>query len=393
MFEKFLSWLGKGKKTGMKTLSKKNYISHKRVLHCPHRREIEFAFEELPTTGHLEFSCPFLDLEKNLRALENTGFLGIFIEPLENFKRGLKIRAFKGKELPCYETGRVASYRGSALAVLDDDHHFIFGEMKVCEKTATIYTLPGYRDLITVTKADSPLLERISAGNPLNFDCDTFERDVTLLAEKVGEKEGKFEDPQAILYPGPFKYLVLKDGTLVRRGVLLKIPPSLAEELKKKDKGLFLPEALAEGAGEPENFSEEYNKKGPAFLLDLSEVSISLPKKDIFDLTILTEMPWKTIKHLIKVLDSEMEYFILTGSDSRRPDGCCPSEGVEAANRLVEGGVLQMIHSPTTLPGACPTCIYVFTGEIEKEGFQPVFQVNSEVRRKVRDFIRGRWGK
>ncbi len=91
-------------------------------------------------------------------------------------------------------------------------------------------------------------------------------------------------------------------------------------------------------------------------------------------------------KQLAKLIDSTAAYFIITGSDARDLTGCCPSDNVTAANKLVEAGILQVARN-TTPPGTCPVSFYAFAGEISEQGERPEFITNRELRRRVRDYL------
>ncbi len=86
----------------------------------------------------------------------------------------------------------------------------------------------------------------------------------------------------------------------------------------------------------------------------------------------LSKAPEALKERLRRVAERGDPYFILTGSDPLDEHGCCPSEGVGAANRLVESGVLSCYRQPAP-PGSCPTAIYAFAGEISMAGRRPVF--------------------
>ena len=79
----------------------------------------------------------------------------------------MTIRAYKGKQGPCYETYRQAIYLGPLSQVADDDGH-IFERGKwerVCEKTANILASEPYAGQFMVT----PALE--DPAKKLPFDC------------------------------------------------------------------------------------------------------------------------------------------------------------------------------------------------------------------------------
>ncbi len=106
----------------------------------------------------------------------------------------------------------------------------------------------------------------------------------------------------------------------------------------------------------------------------------------MFDLSALDEMPSETKERLLKLIASQSKYFIITGSDPLDLKGCCPSDGVRAANKLVEAGILQVVQSKST-PDSCPVNIYAFSGEIKKGDSKPEFTVNREFRQNINAYL------
>jgi len=100
------------------------------------------------------------------------------------------------------------------------------------------------------------------------------------------------------------------------------------------------------------------------------------------NLAALRAVPQTMIDRLKKMIEREDKYFIMTGSDPRDEFGCCPSDSVGAANRLVEAGILHSWHPPAA-PASCPSTIYAFRGEIHPEAGKPSFIINEEFRRHV----------
>ncbi|NJN75196.1 MAG: methyltransferase domain-containing protein [Synechococcaceae cyanobacterium RL_1_2] len=108
----------------------------------------------------------FLEAEF-LQRFEQAGFYGIEIlkretQPWQTIDgiefRSMTVRAYKGKEGPCWETNQAVMYRGPWKQVTDDDGHtYDRGEkMAVCEKTYQLLTQP-----------DSPYREQLIPLNPL----------------------------------------------------------------------------------------------------------------------------------------------------------------------------------------------------------------------------------
>jgi arsenite methyltransferase len=115
-----------------------------------------------------------------LAMFEQAGFYGIEIltrqpEPWQVIDgvefRSLTVRAYKGKQGPCWERNQAVIYKGPWKAVQDDDGHTLYrGQpMAVCDKTFHLYTdptSPYQGDLLPVLpQVDIPLEE----ATP--FDC------------------------------------------------------------------------------------------------------------------------------------------------------------------------------------------------------------------------------
>src|SRR5262249_32483900 len=72
-------------------------------------------------------------------------------------------------------------------------------------------------------------------------------------------------------------------------------------------------------------------------------------------------------------------------SDPAQKDGCCPSNEVGEANRLVQEGILS--SSVETGNSECPATIYAFAAEIRKLGEKPSFVRNELLRAAVKERI------
>jgi hypothetical protein len=138
------------------------------------------------------------------------------------------VTAWERVDEPCYETGRSATYTGPGLAVGDDDHHFIAGTIRMCEKTSRVYRSAAYTGRIEVGEADLELLARLDT-DPVPFDCDTLADDAEAIAGQVPEHPGPAE--RSVIYRGPFRYLVLNDGAVLRRGIPAAVAGAQAERL------------------------------------------------------------------------------------------------------------------------------------------------------------------
>lgn len=112
--------------------------------------------------------------ERFLDAFGGAGFHGMVEAGSSFWKRvhginfhSVTVRAWKGKQGPCYETWRTAMYRGPFSRVEDDDHHvFERGRfVPVCDKTAELLEREPYKGRFHVT----PRLEDPAKRIP--FDC------------------------------------------------------------------------------------------------------------------------------------------------------------------------------------------------------------------------------
>jgi ubiquinone/menaquinone biosynthesis C-methylase UbiE len=112
--------------------------------------------------------------DRFLDAFASAGFHGITEVASRFWKRvhginffSVTVRAWKGKQGPCYETHRSAMYRGPFSRVVDDDHH-VFDRglfVPVCEKTAELLAREPYGSSFHVT----PRLE--DPAKKIPFDC------------------------------------------------------------------------------------------------------------------------------------------------------------------------------------------------------------------------------
>jgi hypothetical protein len=153
-----------------------------------------------------------------LAELEAAGFFGMRIEHPGVAGSVARVTANKGKDgPPCYDTGRTARYTGSASAALDDAGHLLFGDMRVCEKTAQMYASEPYCGLVRVSEAAPQLLARLRTS-PAPFDCDSFEADAAKLGKRLAAQTAAPAETVPVLYAGPFRLLVLPDGSMLHRG-------------------------------------------------------------------------------------------------------------------------------------------------------------------------------
>jgi hypothetical protein len=300
--------------------------------------------------------------------------LGAFALKVEGYGTAApRLRIWKGKTGPCWETGRDAAYRGSALAALDDDAHLLFGRMRLCEKTAALYSLPAYEGRVEVSAGDPALLARLGS-DPVPFDCDTFDRDARELLQRIGAP-APAGGTLAVVYPGPFRALVLADGSIVRRGVPVRVPRATGAALLEQDGALPVPD------GAP---AEHYATRGPAALLG-EPAAVPVLLRVPPDLKALDAAPMGLRARLMRVIERGDDYFLLTGSDPADAAGCCPSDDVGAANALRKAGLLDgVVPSPDA---SCPATLYAFAREL-KPGSPPRFDRNTELRAKVLERLR-----
>ena len=347
---------------------------------------VDNAYRSLPRTGEITLATSFSGLDSQMERLEQAGFAGMKIKAFGSADEKIIIRAFKGKQGTCYNTGRFARYLGAALAALDDDHHLLLAseEMPVCEKTVTLYSLPSYRDLIYCSEAAKGMLEKLQT-DPELFDCDNFEKLQEKLFSSVRVKtypEG-FTD---LFYPGPFKLLVLEDGTIVHRGRVNKVPAHEVKKLVKTD-GLFGFDGQT--TGQHESFTELYLVEGPRCLLKKAQPSEVTDNVLFPDLSLLTTISRDLKNRMLRILESQKDYFILTGSNREDEFGCCPSDEVTMSDKLVRAGILSASRERTT-PDACPVTIYAFRNEIVSTLGDLQFSQDRDFRQEVRYRLKNR---
>ena len=373
------------------------FQEHTARLNEPTAEAVRDAFAALPRRGCIECVCRWERRLEALAALEECGAFAITLEPVDAFGSA-RVVALKGKSGPCYDTGRSAVYRGEAAAVLDDDRHLIVGTIRVCEKTGGIYALWPYRGVLAVTEADPALLARLDS-EPVPFDCNTFDADCLRLAEMLETAHRPTPDSplSAVVYPGPLRALVLKDGSVVRRGVAALVPESYVGQ-----NGLLrLPPAQAREAQPCETYVLACRERGAAFILetlgsDAKRVVVAnapaVSELTGAALAALRASPRDLKRLLLRLIVAREPYLVLTGSDPDVAGGCCPSTQVGAANRLVAAGALQS-YAPPAPPGSCTVTFYAFPGEIVGvHNGNPEFHLCEPVRAQVEAALRDdRW--
>jgi ubiquinone/menaquinone biosynthesis C-methylase UbiE len=157
-----------------------------RVLRRGGRAVISDIVADEPVPGHLKADpelwsgCVSGALTETalIEAFERAGFYGIEIlsraerpwRTVEGIEfRAITVRAYRGKEGPCYETYKAAIYRGPFREVVDDDGHVFRRGVRtaVCEKTFRILTAEPYADHFEPVAPLAP----VGSGAETPFDC------------------------------------------------------------------------------------------------------------------------------------------------------------------------------------------------------------------------------
>lgn len=346
-------------------------------LHNPDYLELDDAYRGMAKLEEIIVKTP--KPNHIMRDMEKIGFVGIVVSIVAHDTAVYKIRAFKGKHGPCHFTGWQAAYSGTAMMALDDDNHLLAldKEMSVCDKTWQVYTLPPYDGLIKCRKRSA---EPDHSDTEIQEEED-FESSLDKLYDRLKDPPRDFNQRVAMFYPGPFRMLILQDGSMVRRGQWNSIPANFAKDLQKKD-GLLPPETKE--LTEPVFFQEVYKTQGSLALLD-DIIPVAANKTEYAtDLTCLPNISKTTRTRLLKLIDQEKKYFVLIGNEPDDKLGCCPSEEVSEANRLVKYGILEAFGEPVK-GDSCPVTLYSFKGEL-KAGMDGLDgEINHEFREKVRN--------
>jgi len=351
------------------------------VIHLkdPDELSLESAYRSLPKTAEIAVDTSMATLPVLLEMLERTGFAGIKISSFTSLEERILVNACKGKHGNCYNTGRTARYMGGALAALDDDHHLLFKgkDLPVCEKTANLYSRPIYRDHIQCTTGDAELLDKLHI-DPEGFDYETLENSLDRLYTMIRHKKlpGEFTD---LFYPGPFRILILDEGTVIHRGRINKVPIQVAKKISRSDR-LFSVAGLA--AGPHASFPELYRLEGPRCLLKKTRgIQISLATQDP-DFSSLDTISRELRTRILSTLEGKKDYFMLTGSNREDQFGCCPSDEVTGADKLVRAGILSASREPEA-PDACPLTIYAFQNEMSNVDGKLHFNQDQSFREDV----------
>ncbi len=363
------------------------FIQNTVHLNNPGEEDINNAYLRLPARGRISITCPIGGVGVTMTCMEKVGFFGLKLIVPNRLQPTAQVWAFKGKEGACHDTGRMVSYRGVASAVLDDDGHLIEGSTPVCEKTARLYALPFYRDFLVISRPDKRLYDRLFV-DPKPFDCDNFENSTASLAKRLKGTSGSSREPVPVMYPGPFRIIILKDGSMLRRGEITLLHPEQARLLKASKEALILDgeEIASRDLTPARSFLTSHQSRGSLCLKDAWWVDGTTTLKKAVAYQALGKINETTQRRIGELIARRRSYFILTGSDPRDEYGCCPSDDVGSANRLVEAGILHFLAWPAP-PGTCPTTIYAFRGEIEQKDGRPTFSFNDELRKQVQSHL------
>lgn len=321
-----------------------------------------------------EMEVPRNRLLKTLASLEAQGCFGI------RFEWGgelVPVVSWSGKEGPCYESGRDAVYEGPCMAVGDDDNHFVAGRIRVCEKTGGVYASEAYSKFLRVTQADPEKLASIDT-DPIPFNCDTLSTDAESIARRVKTSALLEESEESFILCGPFRYVVLESGAILRRGIPAMISRGNAEILEASGYGMRAGVAAPRAA----RFADLYDRFGPLFLVGRGSGDAAINLPDLGSLSGISEIVRARIRRMI---DKDENYIMLQGTDPGT-GGCCPLPDVGECNALVRSGLFSAWKSP--MSGACPVTAYSIAGEIlDDAGPMPVFGRNGFLRLSVREAV------
>ena len=343
--------------------------------HNPSQNDIEEIYRNLENFKSVLFSVSENKIVEICRDLEICGFVALKIIQQRN-EMLFNIKAWKGKHGPCYDTKRTVIYEGEALAVIDDDYHVLIrgDEQAICEKTAQVHMLTPY-----VHSKVSGGTEVKSEDMPLPFDCDDLDQCTRVLLEKI-EKTAE-EDCVQLFYTGPYKVVVLEDGSIMRRGVVNRISNKWAELCKQEgaieNKNALAPEVKYFNLQTLSDTIDAFVKNPPA--KNGQSAELVFKESCELEMNACDHILPKFKNKLLKVIENKQTYFLLTGSDPDDKLGCCPSEEVGSANSLVQAGVLSKIQAESDSQN-CPVQIYAFRNEIKD---LEKFEIDFEFRKKV----------
>ena len=345
----------------------------------PDLTDVKELYRSLPRQAEVILKVPSSSLAFTMESLEMVGFIGMKAITYNSFSGSEKITAFKGKNGPCYDTGRHAIYLGSAFAVLDDDNHIFFSgtKMPVCEKTANLLKLPVYKNLLHCSDPDKHLVSRLDL-DPQAFNCSSYEENIKKLHEMIKPfmDDGRWV---WVFYPGPFRMLILSDGSIIKRGRINKIPEKGSGLLKEQDSVIIVKPAPSV---QSLSFCELYASYGSMCLLQIPAAAVLSAPRNQIDLDSLALISPELKLRLLNLIEKNRKFFILTGSDMKDESGCCPSSEVTEANNLVAAGILDSFKQ-SSARDACPVNTYAFRDELSVRGDDLQFTMNEKIRLRI----------
>lgn len=345
---------------------------------------IEELWRSLANKSSFIIQCEQADIVAALTDLENIGACALDCTPYR--ERFFHIHGYKGKRGPCYDTGRRAQLLLNDFAACDDDRHVLFGDLAVCEKTAAIYQLPVYQDMLSVSAADALLLERY-AHDPKEFNCDTLSDDVQRLADCLPQQAvaGAYTE---MLYGGPFRMLICPDGAILHRGCVQRVSAVVFADMQKRNMHVYeCPQARdAEGIGvyrETTYFQEQFAARGVACLcepsIEITALADMPPSADKItqqqNFTELNRISPAFLSRVRSMIERQDPYMLISGSDPGDPLGCCPSEDVAQAKKLCSAGIFES-QQQNSAGESCPITLFTFLGESQAG-------INQEFRQRI----------
>ncbi|NQZ69448.1 MAG: hypothetical protein HRT89_15430, partial [Lentisphaeria bacterium] len=279
-------------------------------LENPDYERLDDSYRSMERLQELSLSISGNELATTLNNLEKIGYVALRIKAFASSDAAIEILASKGKHGPCYDTERKITYTGSALAVMDDDLHLLIKNKDnlACEKTASIYQFAAYNNYLDVSPANKDLLEKLKTS-PVNFDCNDYEDNLQALLKSISDKSSADETVQ-VFYQGPFKYLILADGAMLRRGEDNTVSKSQASELISGD-ACFM--STDQSKGKIRFLSELYKEQGSACLLEQANVREQVAQSTALNLDALETVHADLRSRLLSCIETRAEYFILIG--------------------------------------------------------------------------------
>ncbi len=341
--------------------------------------ELDDAYRGMLKHGHIEIKAS--NLQHVLQDMEKIGFVAIEIVNIAEGQTAWTIRASKGKHGPCKFTGSYTAYKGVALAALDDDLHLmpVNQFIEVCDKTHAVHILSAYKGLIEDSSSSDSAADQLAKN--AESDQGDFDSILGKIYKDLKDVNPNLENRKMLFYPGPFRLLILRDGTIVRRGKWNAVPSEMADHLVKKE-GLISAKSAKER--KPVFLQDQYKQLGASALMDELKLEQQESIEYSIDLKSLDHISKALKERLLKLLDENKKYFVLVGSDLSDELGCCPSEEVTEANRLVKSGILSAYSEPDQ-GEACPLTFYGVKGEMTLTDTGLEVDFNDRFRKQIRN--------